>query len=224
MMKKYILILLALSSIMGMSCKKGLSDANQNPNAPENIDPQFLLSNVLYQTAKNNAEEGWKNANLLAQHTSNIEFFPIDRYDVGSNTELWNALYRLLNDVKSIETSPQTNNAYKGLALILRSLLASELTDLWNDVPYSEAVKSIFAPAYDKQEDIYRGPQGILANLDKAIQMLSSTPDAVSGDILYGGNLDKWQRLAWFSEGPLPGAYQQESECCFRITGNSQCQ
>ncbi len=182
------------------SCKKNLSEVNQNPNAPETVDPQFLLANVLYQSAKNNAEEGWKNGNLLAQHTSNIEFFPIDRYDVGTNTELWNSTYRLLNDLYAIENAANTNPAYKGVALILRSTLGSLLTDLWGDVPYSQAIKGIsasnFSPVYDKQEDIYTGDNGILANLDKAITLLSSTTEVINGDILYKGDLTKWVRLA----------------------------
>ncbi len=183
-----------------VSCKKDLADVNTNPNAPETVHPQFLLSNVIYQSAKNNAEEAWKNGNLLAQQTSNIEFFPIDRYDVGTNTELWNATYRLLNDLHAIETSPATNNGYKGVALILKSTLAALLTDLWGDVPYSEAIKGssngIFAPVYDKQEVIYTGPDGIIANLDKAITMLSASTDIINGDILYKGDLSKWVRLA----------------------------
>lgn len=185
---------------MFSACKKNLSEVNQNPNAPETADPQFLLSNVLYQTAKNNAEEGWKAGNLLSQHTSNIEFFPIDRYDLGTNTELWNATYRLLNDINTIETSPLSNQAYKGVALVMKSVLAALLTDLWNDVPYSQAIKGAsegtFAPAYDKQQDIYTGPNGIIANLDKAVQTLSATTDVISGDILYRGDLSKWLRLA----------------------------
>jgi len=183
-----------------VSCKKDLADVNTNPNAPETVHPQFLLSNVIYQSVKNNAEEAWKNGNLLAQQTSNIEFFPIDRYDVGTNTELWNATYRLLNDLHAIEISPLTNNGYKGVALILKSTLAALLTDLWGDVPYSEAIKGssigIFAPVYDKQEVIYTGPDGILANLDKAITMLSASTDIINGDILYKGDLSKWVRLA----------------------------
>ncbi|MEJ7830256.1 MAG: SusD/RagB family nutrient-binding outer membrane lipoprotein, partial [Segetibacter sp.] len=102
-MKNKSLIILVLFIALSTACKKDLATVNENPNAPEKADPQFLLSNVLYQAAKNNTEEAWKNGNLLAQHTSNIEFFPIDRYDVGTNTELWNATYRLLNDLNSIE-------------------------------------------------------------------------------------------------------------------------
>jgi hypothetical protein len=199
MKNNFISFLIAL--LLLTACKKNISEINQNPNAPETADPQFLLSNVLYQSAKNNAEEAWKNGNLLAQHTSNIEFFPIDRYDVGTNTELWNATYRLLNDIHLMETSSKTNNAYKGVALILKSTLASLLTDLWNDVPFSQAIKGAsegnFAPVYDKQQDIYTGAGGILDNLDKAIPMLTSTKDVISGDILYKGDLSKWVRLAY---------------------------
>lgn len=196
---KKILFLLCIAAFL-VSCKKSLSDVNVNPNAPEQSDPQFLLSNVLYQFAKNNAEEAWKNGNLLAQLTSNIEFFPIDRYDVGSNTELWNANYRLLNDVYTIENSPLTNKAYKGAALVLRSLIASQLTDLWNNVPYSQAIKGasagIFAPEFDKQSDIYTSANGIIANLDSAVQRFTGTTDALTGDILYKGDLSKWIKIA----------------------------
>lgn len=199
MENKIILLFCVFSLVMG-SCKKNLSEINQNPNAPETANPQFLLSNVIYQSAKNNAEQAWKNGNLLAQHTSNIEFFPIDRYDVGTNTELWIATYRLLNDANSIETSPLGNDAYKGVAMILKSTLASLLTDLWIDVPYSQATKGasdkIFTPIYDKQEDIYTGPDGILATLDKAVQLLTGNTDKISGDIMYKGDVTKWIRLA----------------------------
>ncbi len=198
-MKSKSFILFCFLVFFFAACKKNLAEINTNPNAPESADPQFLLANVLYQFAKNNAEEAWKNGNLLAQHTSNIEFFPVDRYDVGTNTELWNATYRLLNDVAAIESSPATNKAYKGVALILKSQLAALLTDLWNDVPYTEATKGatsgIFSPVYDKQQDIYTAPGGIIDNLTKAIALLATT-DAINGDILYKGDLTKWMRLA----------------------------
>ncbi len=199
-MKPILILLFSTTLLLLSSCKKDLAAVNTNPNAPESADPQFLLANVLYNSAKNNAEEAWKAGNLLAQHTSNIEFFPVDRYDVGTNTELWNATYRLLNDVQTIERSAGGNNTYKGFALILKSTLASMLTDLWNDVPYTAAVKGssdgVFAPAYDKQETIYTGPNGILDNLDKAVALLSAAKDAVNGDLLYKGDLDKWIRFA----------------------------
>jgi hypothetical protein len=198
MINKSLLIICLL--LVFTSCKKDLAEVNRNPNAPENADPQFLLANVLYQAAKNNAEEAWKNGNLLAQHTSNIEFFPIDRYDVGTNTELWNATYRLLNDLAAIESSPAGNNAYKGIALVLKSQLGALLTDLWNDVPYSEAAKGIssgiFSPVYDKQQTIYAAPGGIIDNLTKAVALLSATTDAINGDILFKGDYSKWIRLA----------------------------
>jgi len=182
------------------SCKKDLTSLNQNPNAPETANPQFLLSNVIYQIAKNNAEESWKNGNLLAQQTSNITYFPIDRYDVETNASLWDGTYRLLNDLHSIESSVATNDGYKGIALILRSQVASLLTDLWGDVPYSQAIKAsteqLFSPVYDKQQDIYTGPGGILDNLDKAVSLLTSTKDVVNGDILYNGDFSRWIRFA----------------------------
>ncbi len=62
MKNNFFLILIAAISLT--ACKKNLSELNQNPNSPETADPQFLLSNVLYQSAKNNAEEAWKKFNV----------------------------------------------------------------------------------------------------------------------------------------------------------------
>ncbi len=194
-----LLILVFLLPILP-GCKKSLTEINQNPNAPESADPQFLLSNVIYQSAKNNAEEGWKNGNLLAQLTSNLFFYPIDRYDVGSNTELWNATYHLLNDIQSIQSSPVANPAYQGVLLVMKAMLSSLLTDLWTNVPYSQAIRGatdgVFDPVYDSQEEIYIGTNGILQTLDQAVQMLSNTSATINGDILYKGDLSKWIRFA----------------------------
>lgn len=82
----------------------------------------------------------------------------------------------------------------------MKANLAALLTDLYGDVPYSEAVQGrtnkIFTPAYDKQEVIYTGKGGILELLRNAGQILEKSKDPLNGDILYNGNLDKWVRFA----------------------------
>jgi hypothetical protein len=76
-------------------------------------------------------------------------------------------------------------------------------TDIWGDVPYSQALKGeeFLQPRLDKQEDIYKGnqAQGIQSLFDlvregltdlEAASILKPTTD----DIVYGGNLDNWKR------------------------------
>lgn len=193
---KYIL-LLALG-LLG-ACTE-LEEFNVNTNAPETVAPQFLLSNVLYQAANNNSFEGWHAGNLLAQHTSNIEFLAVDRYNLGSNTPLWNDTYRLLNDLQTMATSAPSNDAYRGIGMIMKANLSALLTDLWTDVPYFEAIQGIsdgnFTPAFDAQEAIYTAPGGILDLLNTGADLLSTTTDRVEGDIMFNGNLEQWVKFA----------------------------
>lgn len=186
--------------VLLLSACTELSEFNVNENAPEQVAPQFLLSNVLYQAANNNTVAGWHAGNLLAQHSANIEFLPVDRYNLGSNTPYWNATYRLLNDLRSMEQAAPDNEAYRALAMIMRAYLGSQLTDLWGDVPFFEATRGAsegnFTPAFDRQEDIYTAESGILDLLRQAVALLKNTNDRVAGDLMYQGDLSQWVKFA----------------------------
>jgi hypothetical protein len=92
------------------------------------------------------------------------------------------------------------NEAYDGVANIMRSYLFSQLTDMWGDVPYTDAIQFEelnFTPAYDTQKSIYTDPEtGILAKLEAAAIQLQNTRESIRGDIMYGNDLEKWVRFA----------------------------
>jgi hypothetical protein len=196
-MKK--ILLYSFISFLFIGCKK-FDQANINQNAPENVNPQFLLSNVLAEGSNNQAYWGWHAGSLLAQHSSNLEFLPVDRYNLGSNEGLWTETYRLMKDLKDIKDSEQGNDAYSAVADILTAHQASLLTDLWTNVPYFDALKgqseANFTPAFDQQELIYTADGGILDLLEKAVITLQSTTDKIDGDIMYQGNLNQWIAFA----------------------------
>lgn len=192
--------LVILSTVfLAFSCKK-FDEYNVNPNAPESVHPQFLLSNVIAEGADNQAYWGWHAGALLAQHSANLEFLPVDRYDMGNNEGLWNETYRLLNDLKSIREAEESNEAYQAVADILQAHQAAMLTDLWTNVPYFEAMQGEregnFTPAFDKQEDIYLKEGGILDLLESAVEVLENTNESIEGDILYNGDLTAWIKFA----------------------------
>ncbi|MEP0212004.1 MAG: SusD/RagB family nutrient-binding outer membrane lipoprotein [Cellulophaga sp.] len=202
-MKKYIKLFVAtaVASIVFTACTNDFEEKNTNPNAPESVDPQFLLTNVVSVSSDLSAyQQGFRQANYLAQFAASIEFERIDRYEMGSNSEYWSAIFRLLSDIKSMKASPAANDAYVAVGDIMQSYLFSQLTDLWNDVPYTEAVAALegtFSPKYDTQESIYTDPEtGILAVLKKAVNTLENTNNVIQGDIMFQGDLDKWVRFA----------------------------
>ncbi len=180
------------------SCQK-FDEANINQNAPEDVNPQFLLSNVLAEGADNQAYWGWHAGNLLSQHSANLEFLPVDRYNLGSNEGLWTETYRLMKDLQDVKVSEDGNDAYDAVADILTAHQASLITDLWTNVPYTEALQAEegnFTPVFDAQEDIYTSIGGILDLLENAVITLQNTQESVQGDLMYQGDLNKWIMFA----------------------------
>ncbi|MNK99197.1 Starch-binding associating with outer membrane [compost metagenome] len=72
----------------------------------------------------------------------------------------------------------------------------SRITDLYGDVPYSEAgqgyYKSSFTPKYDKQQAIYAD---LLKEVEEATNALNAGGDKVTGDVIFAGDIDKWKRF-----------------------------
>lgn len=172
-------------------------DMNQNPNAPTSIEnnPELLLTNICRNVPNTLVENAWDQGNLMAQYAAVIVFTEFDLFQWGSNSGLWENLYSSIRNANSLYEIG--NNSYKACALIMRAYAFENLTELWGEVPYSEAGKGktqeIYAPKYDSQESIF---QGILADLEEANTLLSDNPLPIKGDILNNGDLPKWRKLA----------------------------
>ena len=95
-----------------------------------------------------------------------------------------------------IRQGKETNNEnLQAVGLIMRSYFFSVLTDLYGDIPYSQALQlseNVLTPAYDAQEDVYKG---LLADLKAANDLIKVGGYEVGGDIIYGGDMDKWQKF-----------------------------
>ncbi len=87
-----------------------------------------------------------------------------------------------------------SNGNQLGIARILKSYIFWTITDRWGDVPYSQALKETgnLTPAYDKQQDIYKG---LLKDLKDGIVSFDGGTNA-TGDIFYSGSPVKWKKLA----------------------------
>lgn len=196
---KFIIIVSILFVING--CTNDFEEINTNPNQPESVSSDLILSTVISNTVNRNALIGWNNGNIVSQLTAKINFTGFDRYDWGSETGIWNNYYGNLPEItKILEISRDENTkntSYEGIALILKSWIYSSLTDNWGSIPYSEAIKgeteNNFTPVYDNQEDIYNG---ILADLKTAEELLALGQPILGGDLLFDGNFTNWRKLA----------------------------
>ncbi len=117
------------------------------------------------------------------------------------NRALWSSVYsnELKNVVDIIDKTtgdPEKVNM-NAVGKIMKVMIAQRLTDLYGDVPYSEAglgfSKGIVTPKYDKQQDIYTS---FFQDLDEASAQLSEAGGKIKGDLFYNGEIVKWKKLA----------------------------
>jgi len=174
-----------------LACTKDFEAINTNENAPSEVQPELLLRQVIYGYGDAMSYEGFVAGNLLSQHFSMIDFNLFDRHALNSPQEggnPWPILYTNLRDNETILELSRANPAqsvYEGPALVLKAYLAMTLTDMFGDVPYFDAFSGrsagVTTPKYDTQEDIYNAENGILDNLEKAVQAIDAYQGAVGG-------------------------------------------
>lgn len=206
-MKQFIYIASCLLLLGVGSCTNDFEEINTNPNDPVTVQPSLLLRQVIYDFGEQMSYEGFVAGDLLSQHRTALDFNLFDRHalkspQLGGNP--WPIFYTNLRDNEIILNQSQEREAfavYEGPALILKAYMAAGLTDLFGDVPYSEAFNGIngtVTPAYDTQENIYLAENGILANLNKGIAAIEAYDDVftLEGDILFNGDLQGWIRFA----------------------------
>ncbi len=206
-MKKCTFLLFTAIILATTSCNKDFEKINTNPNSPIQVEPSLLLRQVIYDYGEKMSYEGFVAGNLLGQYFTEIDFNRFDRHSLtepqfGGNP--WPFLYSNLRDNQLIldrSRSSATYSVYEGPALVMKAYLTAALTDIYGDVPYSEALQGKagnVTPKYDTQELIYTGVNGILDNLDKGISAMKNYSGSckLQGDILFNGDLMSWIRFA----------------------------
>ncbi len=187
-----------------MACDKNFEEINTNKNVPTAVTPDLLLAGVIRNTINNQVGDAWGIGNIVVQHTAKIQFVNEDRYLWGEQNGIWNTVYGNMRNLQNIidyaEAAVPVQNNYLGVALIMKSWMFSLATDAYGDIPYTEATKGktdgIYLTTYDTQETIY---DGILADLKKANEILGTSAETLSGDLIYGGgtgSIIKWRKLA----------------------------
>jgi hypothetical protein len=191
-----------------VSCTKNFDTINQDPNSPgvDKAAPDMLLTNAIESMTDRIFETflGEEMGNCWVQHEAKVQYTDEDRYiprvSVINNT--WSSFYAANGEdmatIYKIGVDRELPN-YQGVALVLQCYVTSVLSDLFGDVPYSEAWRAaaedggIISPKYDTQESVYNA---IIANLDKANSLLDVNDQPISGDILYDGDILKWKKFA----------------------------
>ncbi len=212
-MKKYkVILLLVMASISLNSCSEDkMDDINKNVNKPVNVATRFAITDAMTSTAFSNTGSDLAfytgiyvelsaggSGQMYNAETRNGEPQSATTYN-NSWVNQYSTMYNLKTIIDKCTTGTEKGNyTTLGIAQILYAYNLALLTDMYGDVPFSEAFQPgvYYTPKLDRQEDLYKT---IFATLQDAIVNLEKTstyPTLGTQDLIYGGSNSKWIKAA----------------------------
>jgi hypothetical protein len=199
-------IILGLFLIVALlsSCTKDFEKMNQNPNSPVDVPALNVFTNAV-QSSVDRQFGGWIQHTYLgvwSQQWCKIQYIDEDRYMPRDMSGEFNAPFT--SELKNLtivikKATEEKNDRLLAAAKIMRAWVFMYSTDVWGDIPYTEAlqgfdVSGTLTPKYDTQASIYAD---LLVQLEQANVLLTGTTvNFGAGDILYGGDPVKWRKFA----------------------------
>ena len=211
-MKKYLVYMTCAAAAMigGTGCSD-FGDVNMDPEHlnSENIPTELLFTNGQHQMLGSDWDV-WRNGCIYAaqwmSHTASFNWLGNANYTwndgySGVYWEIYNgdtrgALRDMKDAVEAWKEDPSRQIDYQ-IARIMLAYGMHRMTDLYGDIPYSQAVQpELYSfPEYDTQQSIY---MDLLKELNEAQAALNGASAAAmkSADNFYQGDASKWRKFA----------------------------
>lgn len=187
--------------VAASACTSKFDALNVDPNNPTDAPATNILARSIQSISGTLFGErlGISYIGFFAGHTAPSTFGATYEYRDEIVTGQWSALYYVLSDCQKVinQSAAEGNTNMQAVMMTVKAFTAQYITDMWGDVPYTEALKGeegVTRPAYDSQETIYHA---LLAELAQAAALFNqeSIDQLGEGDILMNGDVGKWQRF-----------------------------
>lgn len=202
-MKKYKIYSLLFILLMSFSCSDQFR--KEQLEMAEDVNrlttPAYLLSGSIVRIANFYQEKGVNDDKFNAIMLYYQQLFSVksqSHEEFAKAPDNWGTEYKLLYDTQAGINEAEAVGFVSTVAAqrILQCLIFEYLSDIYGDIPYSEALngrEGDIKPKFDMQEDIYTG---LMKTLDEAAITLGSSSDELDGDLLFGGDKQSWIRFA----------------------------
>lgn len=206
-MKRLVKIICTLLGIIAITSCNDL-DLNYNPvqpvTAPSPLRLPAIQANLAYslysqarfasfhsyylttRTGNSNAQtDTWNYNNITRMGAWRWHYF-----DVSANIASKDGIL--------IRAEQDGDNNYTGVGKILLAFSFLTATDVFGDMPFSEAFTDIMNPVYDSQETVYQGVERLLDEGINELRNVSPTARSMnaSSDLIYAGDYNKWISFA----------------------------
>ena len=192
---------IVLAGFMASGCSDSYFEGprlNENPNKPSNAGPDQQF--IGFQAFTFYALTGDVNRviSLWMQQMAGTgrQWAGYDQYVVTENDFTMAAYYSQggLVDIRGVQAKVADDKLYLGIAQTWEALLVDLTSDVWGDIPYSQAVADTLHPKLDKQIDVHNA---LIALVDQGLTNINGGgvgPAAI--DLVYGGDKTKWAQAA----------------------------
>jgi Starch-binding associating with outer membrane len=199
-----LVFLCALGLLLANACTKKYEELNTNPQiiTADLIDVGLLLTNAEANGIPGSASYGNGTYGAFCGMDKRDDDAPFNEMDAPGewNFEYQSQLNYLSNIIQLIDGKVNKDDLAnkQAIARILKVWAVSKLTDTYGDVPYSESClpqeKAILQPKYDAQQSIYTD---LFKELKEAAAQLDEAKVSYgSADLVYGGDVTRWRKLA----------------------------
>lgn len=201
-MKRYIKFSAIAALALGMTgCTGSFEEINTDPDAYSTAPITNMLAYDIEQMSVNWGDElsrltDWAGYMVSSYANETFNYLPTNN-EFGNK---WYQTYMLNSQLQDIidRTDPVATKNNQNAAKLLQQFLFFNNVDCFGDCPYSEACQGVsggtIKPKFDKDEDIYNGiATELKAIADSWAEGIGG--DALGdGDLLYGGDVEMWQR------------------------------
>jgi hypothetical protein len=211
--RKFALVATTAAVLGSTGCKTDYEINNSQENLPEAVvDYRTVMPTAIATTAKIVAADwkflqnwmGYWARSGSYQNVADEETYQFTN-DFPLTNNPWNDLYYNASSYNFIQNKAHDEGAgiYEAISIIMKSHDFQILTDVYGNIPYSEALQgnNIRTPKYDKGADIYKD---IFRQLDNAIAILKDPAataadknvNIATNDLVYKGNTANWIKFA----------------------------
>jgi hypothetical protein len=207
-MKKYFITFIMVCLFTSCSDDDKYERLNQDPKNPTEASEEFLFSSATVSLGDFMASPN-VNINIfrfISQYLTATTYVDEPNYDLTNRNipqSQWSEIYRdVLLDLDDAKTYVNENtdlsqgekDARLGQIEVLQVYAWQVLVDTFGDIPYTEALQAetITLPAYDDAGSIY---VNLIERLQNARTLLSSGQGFVGADVVYGGDMSKWNKF-----------------------------
>ena len=210
-MKTLKLLLLAIFPLLFFACSEDkMDEINRELNNALSMSAQSMIPDVILKSAVQGTatDIAWY-ATVYIEHSAGTWAQSADADKRSGQTAAslfgnnWDSQYDVLMICKDIinktaTDGPEPDNLFaRGIAQLFTAYNLALLTDMWGEVPWTEALQgaSVLQPKFDNQSSIY--PK-IQQYLDDAIASFGAATNVSStGDYIYGGDTQAWITTAY---------------------------